>query len=144
MTTVELIIAFLILAGALFMLIGALGIVRFPDVLSRMHAAGMATTVGISAILLGAGFFFRDEFLFYRMLVLILLLFATSPISTTALTRAVYNNEPILRRQLKHDEMAVTVLDESMLDESKISETKVDESANGATSANPARMPTPT
>lgn len=113
MTTIELVIVFLIMAGAGFMLIGALGIVRFPDVLSRMHAAGMATTVGISAILLGAGFFFLDEFLFYRMLVLILLIFATSPISTTALTRAVYNNEPRLRRQLKHDEMAVTIVEEA-------------------------------
>lgn len=113
MTTQELLIVFLVMVGAIFMLIGALGIVRFPDVLSRMHAAGMATTIGISAILLGAGFFFLDEFLFYRMLVLILLLFATSPISTTALTRAVYNNEPRLRRQLKHDEMAVTHVEEA-------------------------------
>lgn len=128
MTTIELVIVFLILAGAGFMLIGALGIVRFPDVLSRMHAAGMATTVGISAILLGAGFFFLDEFLFYRMLVLILLIFATSPISTTALTRAVYNNEPRLRRQLKHDEMAVTIVEEA-----------APETAN----ATPVRTPTP-
>lgn len=113
MTTTELVIGFFVLAGAIFMLIGAIGIVRFPDVISRMHAAGMATTVGISAILLGAGFFFLDEFLFYRMLVLILLIFATSPISTTALTRAVYNNEPRLRRQLKHDEMAETTVVEA-------------------------------
>ncbi len=112
MTTIEWVITFFILAGALFMLIGAVGIVRFPDVFARMHAAGMATTVGISALLLGAGFFFSDEFLFYRILVLILLIFATSPISTTALARAVYHNEPRLRKQLRHDEMAVTIVEE--------------------------------
>lgn len=111
MTTIEFVIIFLILTGALFMLISAIGIVRLPDVLSRMHAAGKASTVGISAILLGAGFFFSDEFLFYRMLVLIFLIFATSPISTAALARAVYYNEPALRKQLKHDEMASTVAD---------------------------------
>lgn len=111
MTTSEIVIIFLILVGAVFMLISAIGIVRLPDVLSRMHAAGKASTVGISAILLGAGFFFLDEFLFYRMLVLIFLIFVTSPISTTALARAVYNNEPALRKQLKHDEMATTVAD---------------------------------
>lgn len=109
MTTTEFVIIFLILTGALFMLISAIGIVRLPDVLSRMHAAGKASTVGISAILLGAGFFFFDEFLFYRMFVLIFLIFATSPISTAALARAVYHNEPALRKQLKHDEMASTV-----------------------------------
>lgn len=127
MTTTAWVIVFFILAGALFMFIGAIGIVRFPDVFARMHAAGMATTVGISAILLGAGFFFLDEFLFYRMLVLILLIFATSPISTTALARAVYNSEPRLRRQLEHDEMAVTV---------------VDEPSTEATSSIPAHTPT--
>lgn len=40
------------------------------------------------------------------MIVLIALIFATAPISTTALARAVYNNEPSLRKQLRHDEMA--------------------------------------
>lgn len=112
MTTAEIVIIFLILAGAISMLISAIGIVRFPDVFSRMHAAGMASTLGIGVILLGAGFFFLDEFLFYRMLVLIILVFATSPISTAALARAVYHNEPALRKQLKHDEMTTTVVDE--------------------------------
>lgn len=106
MTTGQIAIIVLILLGAGFMLISAIGIVRLPDVFSRMHAAGKASTVGISCLLLGAGFFFLDEFLFYRMIVLIALIFATAPISTTALARAVYNNEPSLRKQLRHDEMA--------------------------------------
>lgn len=109
MTTGQIAIIVLILLGAGFMLISAIGIVRLPDVFSRMHAAGKASTVGISCLLLGAGFFFLDEFLFYRMIVLIALIFATAPISTTALARAVYNNEPALRRQLRHDEMAGSV-----------------------------------
>lgn len=112
MTTTEIVIIVLILVGAVFMLISAIGIVRLPDVFSRMHAAGKASTVGISAILLGAGFFFLDEFLFYRMLVLIFLIFVTAPISTTALARAVYNNEAALRAQLTHDEMASTIVNE--------------------------------
>ena len=84
MTTMETAIVLLILTGAAFMVISAIGIVRLPDVFSRMHAAGKASTLGISCILLGAGFFFPDEFLFYRMIVLIALIFATAPISTTA------------------------------------------------------------
>ncbi len=109
MTTMEAAIVLLILIGAMFMVISAIGIVRLPDVFSRMHAAGKASTLGISCILLGAGFFFPDEFLFYRMIVLIALIFATAPISTTALARAVYHSEPSLRRQLKHDEMAASL-----------------------------------
>ena len=112
MTTMEAAIVLLILIGAMFMVISAIGIVRLPDVFSRMHAAGKASTLGISCILLGAGFFFPDEFLFYRMIVLIALIFATAPISTTALARAVYHSEPSLRRQLKHDEMAASLVTE--------------------------------
>jgi multicomponent Na+:H+ antiporter subunit G len=117
MTTAEIVIVLLILIGAAFMLISAIGIVRLPDVFSRMHAAGKASTVGISAILLGAGFFFLDEFLFYRMLVLIFLIFVTAPISTTALARAVYHNEAALREQLKRDEMASTIVHEPVATE---------------------------
>ena len=113
MTTMEIVIMALILVGAIFMLISAIGIVRLPDVFSRMHAAGKASTVGISSILLGAGIFFSDEFLFYRMIVLIFLMFVTAPISTAALARAVYHSEKSLRRQLRHDEMAHTVTDKT-------------------------------
>ena len=35
--------------GVAFMLISSIGILRLPDVYSRMHAAGKATTVGVSS-----------------------------------------------------------------------------------------------
>lgn len=106
MTTMQMVIVGLIMVGAIFMLISAIGIVRLPDVFSRMHAAGKASTLGISCLLLGAGFYFVDEFLFYRMIVLIVLIFATAPISTTAMARAAYHTGSALRKHIQHDEMA--------------------------------------
>jgi hypothetical protein len=61
--------------------------------------------------LVGRRFFFSTSFFSIECFVLIFLIFATSPISTAALARAVYHNEPALRKQLKHDEMASTVVD---------------------------------
>lgn len=106
MTAGEIIIVLLSAFGVFFMLVSAIGIVRLPDVFSRMHAGGKASTVGISAMLLAAGIYFFDEFLFYRMLLLIALLFATLPIATSAMSRAAYLTGPVRRKHLNHDDMA--------------------------------------
>ena len=91
--------------GVIFMLISAVGLLRLPDVFSRMHAGSKASTVGVSCLLLSAGVFFWEENLFYRMLVLIALIFATSPIATTAMARAAYRTGAAQRMHLKRDEM---------------------------------------
>jgi multicomponent Na+:H+ antiporter subunit G len=105
MATRDIVIVILILAGCGFMLVSAIGIVRLPDVFARMHAAGKASTVGVSGLLLAAGLFFYDEFLMLRMLALIALIFATAPIATTAMARAAYRTGPRKRKHLHYDEM---------------------------------------
>jgi multicomponent Na+:H+ antiporter subunit G len=92
--------------GVVFMLISAIGLVRLPDVFSRMHAAGKASTVGVSCLLISAGIYFWDRSLMLRMLVLIVLILATSPISTSAMARAAYRTGAARRLHLRHDEMA--------------------------------------
>ncbi len=106
MTPRDIAIVVFILAGCGFMLVSAIGIVRLPDVFARMHAAGKASTVGVSGLLLAAGLFFYDEFLMLRMLALIALIFATAPIATTAMARAAYRTGPRKRKHLRYDEMA--------------------------------------
>ena len=54
----ELIVALLIAAGCLFCLVAAVGIVRLPDTLIRMHAATKAGTLGTGLILAGVAVFF--------------------------------------------------------------------------------------
>ena len=91
--------------GVTFMLIGAIGILRLPDVYSRMHAAGKVSTVGVSFVLLAAGIYFWEQHLFSRMVLVILLLFATSPISTSAMARAAYRTSATRPLHLKRDEI---------------------------------------
>ena len=108
LTTGESVALVLVAIGAIFMLISSIGILRLPDVFSRMHAAGKATTVGVSFVLLGAGVYFWEQHLFARMVLLIILIFATSPISTTAMARAAYHTSATGRHHLKRDEIEST------------------------------------
>ena len=44
---------FLLLGGALFLLIGAIGVLRFPDCYTRLHAVSVCDTLGAGLVLVG-------------------------------------------------------------------------------------------
>ncbi len=50
---IDLLSAFLLIAGALFFFAGTLGLLRFPDIYSRLHALAKADNLGLGCILLG-------------------------------------------------------------------------------------------
>ncbi|MFB9988190.1 monovalent cation/H(+) antiporter subunit G [Bacillus benzoevorans] len=91
---VDFLIGFLILAGALLCLIAAFGVIRLPDVYTRNHAASKAATLGVMFILLGTFiYFYAFEGHFNSRLILgIVFLFMTSPISGHLINRAAYNS----------------------------------------------------
>jgi len=78
----------LIGAGVIASFIGAIGIIRLPDVYSRMHAAGIIDTFGVGAIMLGlmlqAGF----TLVTIKLLLIVGFVFFTGPTTTHALARA--------------------------------------------------------
>jgi multicomponent K+:H+ antiporter subunit G len=80
--------AFLIL-GAAFALIGSIGLVRLPDIFTRLHGPTKATTIGVGAILLGSILYFstRGGLSLHEALVT-LFLFTTAPVSAHLLARA--------------------------------------------------------
>jgi multicomponent Na+:H+ antiporter subunit G len=77
----------LILAGAFFTLIGALGLVRMPDIFTRMHAASVTDTAGAGLLILGmmlqAGFGLTA----LKLLILLALFLFTGPVVTHALAQ---------------------------------------------------------
>jgi len=86
-----------IAAGLFFMLVGALGVLRFPDVYTRLHAAGMTDTMGAGFLILGMALYtvqgiLHGEalwwFVLVRLVLIYLFLLFTSPIATHALARA--------------------------------------------------------
>jgi len=88
----------LIGAGGLSCIVGAVGLVRMPDLYTRMHAASVIDSFGAPLILIGlilqAGF----TLIAAKLLVLLVLLFFTSPVATHALGQAALHRrvEPML------------------------------------------------
>ncbi len=54
----DLIVALLLVVGAAFLLLAAIGVIRMPDLFSRMSAATKAATLGVSCLLLAAALHF--------------------------------------------------------------------------------------
>ncbi|MDH3270389.1 MAG: monovalent cation/H(+) antiporter subunit G [Gemmatimonadota bacterium] len=86
-----------IAGGLFFMLVGTFGLLRLPDVYTRLHAAGMTDTMGAGLLLLGMalqtvlGILHGDTHywsVLVRLVLVYLFLLATSPIATHALARA--------------------------------------------------------
>lgn len=81
----------LLAAGAFFLVTGSLGMVRLPDVFTRMHAAGMVDTMGAGLTLAGLCVYslHDGDYLVAARLVLVLgFLWFTSPIATHAVAKA--------------------------------------------------------
>lgn len=88
---------FLVL-GALFCLIGALGILRFPDVYSRMHAAGLIDTLGAAGILIGLMLVPEHWTVTVKLVSTLFFLYVTSSTATHALAHAAWTGgiDPIV------------------------------------------------
>lgn len=80
--------AIVILLGALLTLLAAIGMLRFPDVYTRLHAASKAGPLGTGLILLGAGMSSQDPSILVRAVVGFLFLILTSPVAAHLLGRA--------------------------------------------------------
>ena len=78
----------LLLSGAFFLVTGALGMIRLPDVFTRMHAAGMADTMGAGLILAGLCLYSGANLVTVRLVLILAFLWFTSPIATHALAKA--------------------------------------------------------
>ena len=86
----DLVAAVFLLIGAFFMCVGAIGIVRMPDLFMRMSATTKAATLGVSFMLLGAAVHFNQFGLSSRVIATILFVFITAPVAAHMIGRAGY------------------------------------------------------
>jgi len=87
---VEAVVAALILIGAFFLVVGALGLARLPDMMRRLHGPTKATTLGIGSLLIASMVYFTaatGSFSVHELLIT-LFLFLTAPVSAHMLARA--------------------------------------------------------
>jgi multicomponent Na+:H+ antiporter subunit G len=84
----------LLLAGAVLTLVAGIGVVRFDDVLTRMHALTKATTLGALVALLGAAIGLDTHADITSVLLAAGLQLFTSPVGANLLGRASYRADP--------------------------------------------------
>lgn len=80
----------LMLFGSSLMLLAAVGILRMPDLFTRMQAASKASALGAACLLLGAAIYFQDFGVTTRALLVIGFVFLTTPISAHMISRTAY------------------------------------------------------
>ncbi len=90
------------LLGAAFLFLGALGIVRMPDLYNRMQAGTKATTLGNLLTLLGLGIL-QPAWL-PKLVLIALFVLVTNPISSHALARAAYRSGVPMAESTVRDE----------------------------------------
>jgi multicomponent Na+:H+ antiporter subunit G len=76
--------------GTVFMLIAAVGLLRLPDLYTRMHAVTKAGTLGVGLLLVSAAVAFGDVSVTTRALVALLFVLLTAPVSAHMIGRAGY------------------------------------------------------
>ena len=78
----------LFIAGSALVVIGALGIWRFPDFYSRLHAAWVTDTFGADLVLLAMVFQADNWLIVVKLFIIFMFLVMTSPVSTHAVAHA--------------------------------------------------------
>lgn len=80
--------AALVLIGVAFCFLAALGLLRFPDVFTRMHAASKAGVLGSGLVLLGSALTSGDATVVLKALVGVIFLVLSGPVAAHLLARA--------------------------------------------------------
>ncbi|MCK5385774.1 MAG: monovalent cation/H(+) antiporter subunit G [Gammaproteobacteria bacterium] len=92
-------------AGGVLGIIGAIGIHRFPDFYTRLHAVGIADTLSATLILLGLGFQAGLSLAAFKLILIFVFLFFTSPTASHALANAALHSG--LKPKLADDENVI-------------------------------------
>ncbi|WP_408006871.1 monovalent cation/H(+) antiporter subunit G [Pseudalkalibacillus sp. A8] len=106
LSLIEVVISVLVLIGTFFVFSSSLGILRFPDVYSRLHAATKSATLGVSGVLVAAFIFFivEEGMLSGKLILGILFVLMTAPVAGHMISRAAYRTGvPLSDRTIKDE-----------------------------------------
>lgn len=95
----------IILSGTFFILVSAVGLLRMPDLFTRMSSTTKASTLGIGLVLLGTALVWLDIGITARVVIIISFLFLTAPVAAHIIGRAAYFNKVPLWNKTAVDEL---------------------------------------
>lgn len=114
---IELMAALLILLGAIVSVISAFGMIRLPDVYTRSHAATKSATLSVLLCLSGAFVYFwiDDGYVSIRLILGIIFVFITAPVSGHLVCRAAYRSRVPLAKGSGDDALKPVLFGEEEL-----------------------------
>jgi multicomponent Na+:H+ antiporter subunit G len=92
--------------GSLFVLLAAIGLLRMPDLFTRMHPSSKAATLGTVLILIGTAVHFQDGAIAVRAVLICLFLFLTAPVASHIIARAGFFSGVPLAEETTIDELS--------------------------------------
>jgi multicomponent Na+:H+ antiporter subunit G len=95
----------LVLAGAFLCLTAGLGLVRFPDVLTRMHAGTKPQVLGVLLIMIGGAMRLHGWSATWMLLLVAAFQMLTAPVSAHMISRVAYRRRHVRRDLLLVDEL---------------------------------------
>lgn len=102
---IEIISGIFLIAGSLFILLSAIGLLKMPDLFTRMSATTKASTLGIGLVLIGTAIFWLDIGIAARAFAIIIFLLLTAPVAAHIIGRAAYFDKVPLWDKTHIDEL---------------------------------------
>jgi multicomponent Na+:H+ antiporter subunit G len=102
----QLLTLILVGGGSLFVSLAAIGLLRMPDLFTRMHPSSKAATLGTVLILVGVAVHFEDGAIAVRAVLICLFLFLTAPVASHIIARAGFLSGVPLAEETAIDELS--------------------------------------
>jgi len=102
---IEIITAVLLVTGAVLMALASVGLLRMPDIYTRISTATKASTLGVGCLLLAVVVFFDETGVKSRALAVLVFILLTAPVSAHILGRAAYLSGVPLWQDSRIDEL---------------------------------------
>lgn len=106
MTVVSILTVFLVLLGAAFSLLAAIGLIRMPDLYTRMQSATKAGTLGVACTAAAAALHFKDSIASMDAIIVVFFFFLTAPVASHLIARASYTSGHRVWSQTSRDDYA--------------------------------------
>ena len=104
-TIADVLAAVCLLGGSFLSFAAGVGVVRFPDLLARMHAAAKPQVLGLLLMLVGLGLRLRDGPIIWMLVLVALFQMVTTPVAAHMVSRAGYRTGKVRRELLVVDEL---------------------------------------
>ncbi|WP_430817594.1 monovalent cation/H(+) antiporter subunit G [Carboxylicivirga sp. RSCT41] len=89
----DIIISIFIVTGAIWILIAAIGLIRFKDLYSRIHATTKATSLGLLLTIIGVTIYFALWNVALKLSLIIIFIYLTSPLAAHSIAKSYKNDK---------------------------------------------------